>query len=93
MASQEPTGRAAQAIVSARTNCVTPLEQDDNELGLLHVEQVSKRTGIPVETLRWWRKRGRNEGPKSARLGRRVVYRRSDVDAWVAAQFNDTKSA
>lgn len=65
-----------------------------NELGLLHTDEVSQRTGIPVETLRWWRKRNQGEGPPSARLGRRVVYRQSDVDAWVQAQFdNDAKSA
>ena len=26
------------------------------------------------------------EGPRFARLGRRVVYRQSDLDAWVAAR-------
>ncbi|TGD88559.1 DNA-binding protein [Mycolicibacterium sp. CH28] len=40
---------------------------------------------IPRNTWYHWRATGK--GPKSARLGRRVVYRRSDVDAWVEAAF------
>lgn len=54
---------------------------------LLRIEQVSERTGVPVNTLRYWRQLG--TGPKSARLGRRVVYRATDVDAWIDAQFAD----
>lgn len=52
---------------------------------LLRLEEVSEQTGIPVETLRYWRKQGR--GPRSARIGRRVAYRASDVQAWIDAQF------
>lgn len=54
---------------------------------LLRMDEVSAMTGIPVETLRYWRKEGR--GPKSARIGRRVLYRAVDVDSWIAAQFAD----
>jgi predicted DNA-binding transcriptional regulator AlpA len=35
-----------------------------------------------VATLRYWRHLG--VGPDGFRLGRRVVYRREDVDRWVA---------
>jgi predicted DNA-binding transcriptional regulator AlpA len=52
---------------------------------LMRTEEVSQETGIPAATLRYWRHIG--TGPRSARLGRRVVYRRSDVEAWIAAQF------
>jgi predicted DNA-binding transcriptional regulator AlpA len=31
-------------------------------------------------------------GPKSGKLGRRVVYRRADVEAWIAAAFDATGS-
>lgn len=51
---------------------------------ILTVSQVSDETGVPAGTLRYWRHI--NEGPESFRLGRRVVYKRSAVDAWVAAQ-------
>lgn len=46
--------------------------------------QLSEETRIPVGTLRYWRHAGK--GPESFKLGRRVVYRRSAVDAWIAAQ-------
>jgi predicted DNA-binding transcriptional regulator AlpA len=52
---------------------------------LLRIEEVSELTGIPVNTLRFWRStRG---GPQSAKLGRRIVYRERDVQAWIDAQF------
>jgi predicted DNA-binding transcriptional regulator AlpA len=35
-------------------------------------------------TLRWWRHQ--NCGPKSMRVGKRVLYRLSDVEAWLATQ-------
>lgn len=57
---------------------------------LLLIEEVSEITRVPVETLRWWRKRDKGEGPRSARIGRRVAYRASDVDAWIAEQFDDS---
>lgn len=57
---------------------------------LLRMEDVAEQTGVPIETLRWWRKRNKGEGPRSAKLGRRVVYRQSDVDAWIEAAFADT---
>ncbi|CCH73474.1 Regulatory protein MerR (fragment) [Nostocoides australiense Ben110] len=41
----------------------------------------------PVGTLRYWRHQG--TGPKGFRLGaRRVMYRRSDVLAWLEEQYN-----
>ena len=52
---------------------------------LMRTEDVSRETDIPVATLRYWRHQG--TGPRSAKLGRRVVYRRGDVEAWIDAQF------
>ena len=51
---------------------------------ILTVTQVSDETGVPVGTLRYWRHAG--TGPESFKLGRRVVYRRSAVEAWIATQ-------
>lgn len=48
------------------------------------IEEVSQRTGLSVASLRWMRHMG--QGPRSFRLGRRVVYRAEDVDAWIDAQ-------
>lgn len=53
---------------------------------LLTVAEVAEITRLPEATLRWFRHVGK--GPKSAKLGRRVLYRRSDVTDWVDAQFN-----
>ncbi|WP_418063934.1 helix-turn-helix transcriptional regulator [Pimelobacter simplex] len=57
---------------------------------LLRIEEVSERIGVPVDTLRYWRKTG--AGPKAVRLGRRLAYRATDVDAWVDEQFNGAGS-
>ncbi len=52
---------------------------------LMWIEEVSETLRVPVQTLRYWRQHGR--GPKSARIGSRVVYRESDVQAWLDEQF------
>ena len=52
---------------------------------LLVIDEVSELTRIPVATLRYWRHQGR--GPKGARLGGRLVYRKADVINWINAAF------
>jgi DNA-binding transcriptional MerR regulator len=47
--------------------------------------EVAKMTGLPENTLRFWRHQG--IGPRSARLGRRGAYRECDVVAWIDEQF------
>lgn len=47
---------------------------------LATVEEVSEYLGVPVQTLYQWRWRG--IGPKSARVGRHLRYRWSDVERW-----------
>lgn len=54
---------------------------------LLRIQEVSELTGIPINTLRFWR--ANSTGPKAAKLGRRLVYRRTDVEAWIDAQFEE----
>jgi prophage regulatory protein len=41
-------------------------------------------TGIPASTWRYWAMS--DAGPPSFKIGRRRVWRRSDVLAWIAAQ-------
>lgn len=48
--------------------------------------EVAQEQRISPATLRYWRHRG--EGPKSFKLGRRVMYKRADVEAWVQAQYD-----
>ena len=49
---------------------------------LLTLEEAAAVLRTPVATLRYWRHLV--VGPDGFRLGRRVVYRRHDVDRWVA---------
>ena len=51
---------------------------------LLTTEAVSEWTGIPAETLRYWRQRG--EGPAYTKLGRSIRYPRAEVQRWLDAQ-------
>ena len=45
---------------------------------------------LKAQTLEKWRLTGR--GPKFAKMGTRVVYRRSDLDAWLAGQLRRSTS-
>lgn len=45
---------------------------------------ASQRTGLSVRTLRY--RRGVGQGPPSYRLGKRVMYDVSALDAWVKAE-------
>lgn len=48
---------------------------------LLTTAEVAARTRAPVETVRYWRTVGK--GPRSFKLGRRVLYDSADVEAWI----------
>jgi DNA-binding transcriptional MerR regulator len=52
---------------------------------VLRIGDVSRLTGIPVNTLRYYR--SQKIGPKSTKFGRTIVYREADVRAWMDAQF------
>jgi DNA-binding transcriptional MerR regulator len=51
---------------------------------LLTTNEVAEMTRLAAETLRYWRWKG--IGPRSFRLGSRVVYRETDVLAWIEEQ-------
>jgi excisionase family DNA binding protein len=55
---------------------------------LLTVDEIAAELRVPEGTFRSWR--AQNRGPKSFKIGRRVVYRRADVIAWLAAQEQAT---
>lgn len=50
----------------------------------LSCEDLEALTGTAASTWRYWAHRG--EGPASFKLGRRRVWKRSTVMAWLAAQ-------
>lgn len=51
---------------------------------LLTITEAAELLRAPVATLRYWRHLG--TGPRSFRLGRRVLYRRDDLQARVEQQ-------
>ena len=51
----------------------------------LTMPEVAAITRTPIDTLRWWRHR--STGPASFKVGRRVLYKREDVTAWLDAQY------
>ena len=55
-----------------------------NDDQLLTITETAELLRTPVATLRWWRPNG--IGPTSFKIGRRVTYRRSDLENWIEAQ-------
>ena len=54
---------------------------------IMDPDQLAAYLNVPVATVYAWRARGR--GPRGARVGRHVRYRRVDVDAWLSAGGRD----
>lgn len=52
---------------------------------LLNIEEAAELLSVSVPTLRLWRYKG--YGPKGATIGRRVMFRESDIEKWIAEQF------
>ncbi len=61
-----------------------PDRTDDHQPALLTITEAAEALRTPVATLRYWRHLG--TGPRSFRLGRRVLYRRDDLHAWIDAR-------
>lgn len=53
---------------------------------LLTIAEAAELLRAPVATLRYWRHLG--TGPRSFRLGRRVLYRSDDLRRWIDAQHS-----
>ncbi|WP_190263738.1 helix-turn-helix domain-containing protein [Glutamicibacter nicotianae] len=49
------------------------------------IEEAAEFLRVPVATLRYWRHQG--TGPKSARIGGRVMYKQADLENWINEQF------
>ena len=61
-----------------------PTPGPEHPAELLTIAEAARLLRAPVATLRYWRHLG--TGPRSFRLGRRVVYRRDDLHTWIGAQ-------
>lgn len=81
------TTAAAYAPPDARQGAATPPDLD----ALLSEAQTHQLTGLAPRTLQ--RKRLDGTGPRFVKLGRRVLYRRRDVLAWIAANTHASTSA
>ncbi len=63
---------------------------------LLTAREVEAMTcgAISTKTLAWWRHKNDGTGPRSFKLGpKKVVYKKSDVQAWLDAQYNATEAS
>ena len=63
---------------------------DQHSHDLLTITEAAAVVRAPIATLRYWRHLG--AGPCSFRVGRRVMYRRIDIDDWLTAQRDATRS-
>jgi len=54
----------------------------------LTTDEVANKVRAKAETVRYWRHIG--AGPKSFKVGRRVLYAAEDVEAWIAEQREAT---
>lgn len=71
------------------TDLTTPDGEQDE---IWDVDKLSTVTGIPKSTFRWWATQTPDQGPPSFSLGRRRVWRRSAVLAWIEDQERKTSN-
>lgn len=64
-----------------------PIPAPESRSELLTLPEAAEYLRHPVGTLRDWRLRG--VGPRSAKIGSRVFYRRSDLDSFIAERFDN----
>jgi excisionase family DNA binding protein len=57
---------------------------------LMTIDEVAEYLRVPVLTIRWLRQEGRFA--PAVKVGRRLAWAQSDVQAWVAAQREDLVS-
>lgn len=64
---------------------------DSNTDQFLNTAQAAYELGYSKSTLEWWR--GEGIGPEYYKTGRRVRYKKSDLDAFIEAGRVQTRSA
>jgi excisionase family DNA binding protein len=57
---------------------------------MLTLAEVAAELRVPAETLRKWRAQG--TGPRAAKVGKHLRYRRSEVDRWLAEREREALS-
>lgn len=66
-----------------------------NSTQLLSPEDAGKYLGaeghpVPQTTLQFWRHKGR--GPTYLKIGRKILYRQNDLDAFIAKAVNEPET-
>ena len=61
------------------------------KIDLISTAEFAELARTSPETLRYWRFIGR--GPASFKLGRRVLYDRAEVEAWIIAKRDEAIAA
>lgn len=54
---------------------------------ILNLAEISQKTRIPVATLRYYRATADGKGPRTWKLGNKVVAFEDDVDAFIQAAY------
>lgn len=52
-------------------------------------KEAAAALGVPVNTLSFWVQQG--TAPRSAKIGRRRMWREEDLKEWMDAKFEDAK--
>jgi excisionase family DNA binding protein len=60
---------------------------------LMTVEEVAEYLGLSVDTLYSYRSNGADLGPPAIRIGRRLRWRQTDVDAWIDERAEKARTA
>jgi len=81
---------ASQSTCNPTEGRPISLERVNAMHDLMTLAEASDRLRTPAATLRYWRHVG--TGPKSFRIGGRVVYKSADVETWIEKQYADDPS-
>jgi excisionase family DNA binding protein len=60
---------------------------ESQTLNLLTVEQLARELAVAPKTVRKWR--SMQQAPKSLKVGRRILFRREDVQTWLDSQAEE----
>ena len=63
-----------------------PIVGGSNAQDFLSENDGSRLTGVPRKTLQHWRLAGNSFAPQFIKLGKRVYYRRADIERWIEDQ-------
>lgn len=77
--------QAVRAIVREELATLTVREPERAD-EYLNTKQVAEMTGLSISFFEVGRSLGAKDRPPYSRVGRRIVYRLSDVEAWIASR-------